>query len=322
MFHIQELSSMFLQVKTRFGLRLQYNWKEFRLYLQADEQWKDDTVGLCGTFNGNIQDDFLSPSGMIESTPQLFGNAWRVSSACLSSLSTPQLDPCDTHQQAVAYATEMCDVLNQDLFSACHEYLSPTSFHQQCRSDTCKCGTPCLCSALAHYAHHCRRFSVIVDFRSQIPDCAVTCPPTMQYGTCVSSCQRRCSSLSVPQHCGEECEEGCVCPLGSFYNHRTHTCVHRSECPCSFLGADYEPGDVIMMSAGVQLCLNGKLVSQTTERDRLCPAGQLYQNCSEGDDSLQSGRGMACERTCESYLLNLTCSTHEPCMAGCTCPPG
>ncbi|XP_074480146.1 otogelin [Sebastes fasciatus] len=321
-FHIQELSSMFLQVKTAFGLRLQYSWKEFRLYLQTDELWKDDTVGLCGTFNGNIQDDFLSPSGMIESTPQLFGNAWRVSSACSTSLSTPQLDPCDTHQQAVAYASEMCDVLNQDLFSACHEYLSPTSFHQQCRSDTCKCGTPCLCSALAHYARHCRRFSVIVDFRSQIPDCAVTCPATMQYGTCVSSCQRRCSALSVPQHCGEECEEGCVCPQESFYNHRTHTCVDRSECPCSFLGADYEPGDVIMMSAGVQLCVNGKLVSQTTQSDMLCAAGQLYQNCSEGDDGLLSGRGAACERTCESYLLNLTCSTHEPCVAGCACPPG
>lgn len=26
----------------------------------------------------------------------------------------------------------------------------------------------------------------------------------------------------------------------------------RSECPCSFLGADYEPGDVVMTSAGVQ----------------------------------------------------------------------
>ncbi|XP_060900124.1 otogelin [Labrus mixtus] len=326
-FHIQELSSLFLQVKTAFGLRLQYSWKEFRLYLQADELWKDDTVGLCGTFNGNIQDDFLlfscrSPSGMIESTPNLFGNAWRVSSACSPSLSTPQLDPCDTHQQAVTYASEMCDVLNQDLFSACHEYLSPTSFHQQCRSDTCKCGTPCLCSALAHYARHCRRFSVIVDFRSQMPDCALTCPPTMEYGTCVSSCQRRCSALSIPQHCGEECEEGCVCPPGSFYNHRTHSCVHRSDCPCSFLGADYEPGDVIMTSAGVQICLNGKLVSQTTDSDMLCPAGQLYQNCSEGEDGFSSGRGVACERTCESYLLNLTCSTHEPCVAGCTCPHG
>ena len=72
---------------------------------------------------------------------------------------------------SVAYASEMCDVLNQDLFSACHEYLSPTSFHQQCRSDTCKCGTPCLCSVLAHYARHCRRFSIIVDFRSHLPDC-------------------------------------------------------------------------------------------------------------------------------------------------------
>ncbi|KAM9816911.1 otogelin [Neosynchiropus ocellatus] len=317
---IQELSSMFLQVKTTFGLRLRYSWTEFRLYLLADHRWKDGTVGLCGTFNGNIQDDFLSPSGMIESTPHLFGNAWRVPSACAPRLTAPPLDPCDTHQQAVTYASEMCDVLNQDLFSACHEYLSPTPFHQQCRSDTCKCGAPCLCSALAHYARRCRKFSVIVDFRARLPDCAVTCPATMQYSTCVSSCQRRCSSLSIPQHCGTDCEEGCACPEGSFFNHRTHTCVQRSECPCSFLGTDYEPGDVIMTSAGVQLCLNGKLVPQSADSDK-CPKGQIHQNCHERVGGLL-GRGVACERTCESFLLNLTCSTHEPCVAGCTCPPG
>ncbi|XP_037548538.1 otogelin [Nematolebias whitei] len=329
--HVQELSSMFLQVRTAFGLRLQYSWAEFRLYVQVDEPWKDDTVGLCGTFNGNIQDDFLeavvwfscrSPSGMIESTPQLFGNTWKVSSACSLSLSSPQLDPCDTHQQAVIYASEMCDVLNQELFSACHEYLSPAPFHQQCRADTCKCGTPCFCSALAHYARHCRRFSVVIDFRSHVSDCAVTCPATMQYGTCVSSCQQQCSFLSLPPHCGEDCEEGCTCPLGSFYNHRTHTCVHRSECPCSFLGADYEPGEVIMTSAGVQLCLDGKLVSQTMEGDRLCPPGQMYQNCSEREKDFLPSRGVACERTCESYLLNITCSAHEPCVSGCACPLG
>lgn len=50
---------MFLQVRAAHGLLLQYNWGEFRLYLQVDESWKDDTVGLCGTFNGNSQDDFL-----------------------------------------------------------------------------------------------------------------------------------------------------------------------------------------------------------------------------------------------------------------------
>lgn len=65
----------------------------------------------------------------------------------------------------------MCDLLNQELFSACHEHLSPASFHQRCRADTCKCGTPCLCAALADYARRCRRLSVVVDFRSHVPDC-------------------------------------------------------------------------------------------------------------------------------------------------------
>ncbi|XP_036820447.1 otogelin-like [Oncorhynchus mykiss] len=265
-FHIQELSSMYLQLRTALGLHLQYSWREFRLYLQVDELWKGDTVGLCGTFNGNIQDDFLSPSGMIESTPHLFGNAWRVSSACVPSQSVPQLDPCDTHQQAASYASEMCDILNQELFSACHEYLSPVPFHQQCKADTCKCGQPCLCSSLAHYARQCRKYSVITEFRASVPDCEVTCPDTMEYGTCVSSCQRRCSALSTQQHCGEEYQQ--------------------------------------------------------------CPLGQMYLDCTEGLEGLKAidgislGRGLGCEHTCESHLLNLTCSAHEPCIPGCVCPPG
>uniref|UniRef100_A0AAY4C9Z8 Otogelin n=1 Tax=Denticeps clupeoides TaxID=299321 RepID=A0AAY4C9Z8_9TELE len=319
-FHIQELSSMFLQVKTAQGLRLQYNWREFRLYLQVSEFWKEDTVGLCGTFNGNIQDDFLSPSGMIESTPQLFGNAWRISSACVPSLFLPQLDPCDTHHQAASYAVQMCDVLNQEIFSPCHEYLSPAPFHQQCRADTCKCGQPCLCSALAHYARQCRRFSVIVEFRTRVTECAIMCPKSMEYGMCVSSCQRRCQFLSVPHHCGEECEEGCVCPAGSFYDARTHSCVKKNECPCSFLGTDLSPGDIIMTSSGYPDRVITKYSFEHSSfcafPDKTCPPGQWYHDCNNG-----RGKGVACEETCESHLLNLTCSAHEPCIPGCVCPP-
>ncbi|XP_076144123.1 otogelin [Alosa pseudoharengus] len=322
MFHIQELSTMFLQVKTSQGLRLQYNWREFRLYLQVSELWKEDTVGLCGTFNGNIQDDFLAPSGMIESTPQLFGNAWRVPSACMPSLSLPQLDPCDAHQQIAFYASQMCDVLNQALFAPCHAYLSPVPFHQQCRADTCKCGQPCLCSALAHYARHCRRFSIIIDFRAQVADCAITCPETMEYGMCVSACQRRCQFLSMPHLCGDECEEGCVCPLGTFYNTRTRSCVRRSECHCTFLGVDYAPGDEIMTSSGVQVCQDGKIMSQISFINETCPPGQRYHECNEVMGSLALSKGVACEETCESHLLNLTCSAYEPCIPGCVCPEG
>uniref|UniRef100_A0AAR2K3K7 Otogelin n=1 Tax=Pygocentrus nattereri TaxID=42514 RepID=A0AAR2K3K7_PYGNA len=314
-------SIVYLCVKTMQGIRLQYNWREFRLYLQLGELWRDDTVGLCGTFNGNIQDDFLAPSGMIESTPQLFGNAWRVSSACVPRPSLPQLDPCDTHQQAAAYAVEKCEVLMQEVFAVCHEHVSPVGFQLQCRADVCRCGTPCLCSALAHYARTCRKHNVIIDFRSHVQECFVACPPTMEYGVCVSSCQRRCMSLSVLQSCGEECEEGCVCPQGTYYSTHTHSCVKRSECPCSFLGADYSPGDVIMTTLGVH-CTKIPCVCMCYSSDKLCPPGQIYEDCGNMVDGLSASKGLACDRTCESYLLNLTCSIHEPCVPGCICPPG
>ncbi|RXM31767.1 Otogelin [Acipenser ruthenus] len=256
-FQIHELSSMFLQVKTEDGLRLQYNWKELRLYLEVDESWKEDTVGLCGTFNGNIQDDFLSPAGMIESTPQLFGNSWKLSSACVPGHSIPQLDPCDIHQQAASYASEMCEILNTELFAPCHEYLSPAPFYQQCKSDTCKCGETCLCAALAHYARQCRKHGVIIDFRAHVSECAAQCQETMEYGTCISSCNNNCRSLSLSEAC-----------------------------------------------------------------DTKCPPGQFYFKCSGSLDSSSVSKGVACERTCESHLLNLTCSGHGHCVSGCICPPG
>ncbi|XP_041132308.1 otogelin-like protein [Polyodon spathula] len=321
-FQIHELSSMFLQVKTEDGLRLQYNWKELRLYLQVDESWKEDTVGLCGTFNGNIQDDFLSPAGMIESTPQLFGNSWKLSSSCVPVHNIPQLDPCDIHQQAASYASEMCEILNKELFAPCHEYLSPTAFYQQCKSDTCKCGETCLCGALGHYTRQCRKHGVIIDFRAHVSECAAQCQETMEYGTCISSCNRNCRSLSLSEACGEECVEGCVCPGGTYYNSKSQKCVQKNECSCNFLGAEYAPGDIIIMSSGTQICKDGQMMYQGPSIDTKCPPGQFYFKCSDSLDSSTVSKGVTCERTCESHLLNLTCSGHGHCVSGCICPPG
>lgn len=50
---------MFLRVRTNVGVRVLYDREGLRLYLQVDQRWAEDTVGLCGTFNGNTQDDFL-----------------------------------------------------------------------------------------------------------------------------------------------------------------------------------------------------------------------------------------------------------------------
>ncbi|NWW84490.1 OTOG protein, partial [Rhynochetos jubatus] len=318
LFEIRKLSSVFLQVKTHIGLQILYDREGLRLYLQADGRWKEDTVGLCGTFNGNTEDDFLSPVGVTESTPELFGNTWKTSSACIPVHDSSQMDPCDVHLQAASYAAEACSILTKELFAPCYPYLSPVPYFEQCRRDTCKCGQICFCSALAHYAHHCQRFGVVIDFRGGVPDCALSCEDTKEYSTCVSTCGRTCQALSVPETCSSGCVEGCACPSGMYLNSKTERCVQRNECPCYFQGIDYSPGENVMTSLGKCHCRDGVMNCDNNIVAHSCPAGQIYINCSNPQVDPELSR----ERSCENQLLNLTFSAHLPCVSGCVCPPG
>ncbi|NWW53948.1 OTOG protein, partial [Pedionomus torquatus] len=316
LFEIRKLSSVFLQVKTHIGLQLLYDREGLRLYLQVDERWKDDTAGLCGTFNGNTEDDFLSPVGVTESTPELFGNTWKTSSACILVHDGLQMDPCDIHLQAASYAAEACSILTKELFAPCYPYLSPVPYFEQCRRDTCKCGQTCFCSALAHYAHHCRRFGVIIDFRGGVPDCALSCEDTKEYSTCVSTCGRTCQALSVPETCSSDCVEGCACPSGMYLDSKTEQCVQRNECPCYFQGISYPPGENVVTSLGK--CVNVNAFFNFLPSAHSCPVGQIYINCSNPQVDPELIR----ERTCGNQLLNLTFSAHHPCVSGCVCPLG
>ncbi|XP_067849686.1 otogelin [Heptranchias perlo] len=322
LFEVTELTSVFVQVKTDFGLRLQYDREGRRLYIQLDARWKEDTIGLCGTFNGNIQDDFLSPGGMIESTPQLFANSWRISTACNPGTNIPEVDPCDTHQQSASYATEKCSIISGYLFAPCHQYLSPDLYHQQCKTDTCKCGETCMCSAVAHYARQCRNYGIFIDFRSTVSECAIQCPDTMEYGTCVSFCNQKCQSISMPEDCSGECAEGCNCPDGTYYNTRTHMCVKKNDCPCYFMGAEYSPGEVAISSSGMWICSKGLMQFQSHTLDAQCGPRQIYFNCSDPLSGSEASVGAGCRETCENLLLNISCPESMPCLSGCVCPSG
>ncbi|MED6292103.1 hypothetical protein CHARACLAT_030300, partial [Characodon lateralis] len=56
---VNRLTSVFTQLKAGIGLRLHYDGQGGRVYLQLISQWRGQTLGLCGTFNGNLRDDFL-----------------------------------------------------------------------------------------------------------------------------------------------------------------------------------------------------------------------------------------------------------------------
>nr|XP_014340755.1 PREDICTED: otogelin [Latimeria chalumnae] len=293
LFEIRQLSSLFVQVKTKFGLQIQYDKGGLRLYLVVDGQWKDDTVGLCGTFNGNIQDDFLSPAGVPESIPEIFANSWKISSACGSSKIIPLPDPCDIHLQAAPYASESCSVLTKDIFAPCHQYLSPISFHEQCKSDTCKCGQICMCAALAHYARQCRKHGVIIDFRRNVTDCELSalvslwekfthlelqafqlqaygtsCPNSQTYFNCSDSMENDEMSrgIAYEKTCENQllnmtfsgevpCISGCICPPG-FMKHGDE-CFKPDNCPCFWKGKEYFPEDKVTSPCYTCICQQG-----------------------------------------------------------------
>ncbi|XP_077119007.1 otogelin-like protein [Ranitomeya variabilis] len=320
---VRNLSSMFVQLKTKFGIRIQFAKGGDRLYIQASSSWKRRTLGLCGTFNGNLRDDFLSPAGMIEGTPQLHANAWKISSACLTPVNIPVIDPCDTNLQNVGYATH-CDVINQELFAPCHAYVSPGLYYQLCRFDACKCGSNCLCNALAHYAYICNKHGVSINFRSQVSFCGVICRYGMLYHQCSSSCGRTCSSLSLGEICTDECIEGCNCPDGKYFDEAVNFCVPISSCRCYFKGRIYHPGEVILRQSGSCQCLNGTVrctETSTTITGHTCPEGKIYFDCRNPVLGLPSA-GVSCEVTCANLAMNFTCIPTPPCTSGCICPQG
>ncbi|XP_077722228.1 otogelin [Canis aureus] len=326
-FEIRRLSSTSLRVRTNVGVRVLYDRQGLRLYLQVDQRWADDTVGLCGTFNGNTQDDFLSPVGVPESTPQLFGNSWKTLSACSPLVSGSPLDPCDVHLQAASFAVQSCSVLTGELFAPCSAYLSPVPYFEQCRQDACRCGQPCLCATLAHYAHLCRRHGLPVDFRAHVPACALSCEATKEYSPCVALCGQTCQDLAGPVTCGaggssdlsgDECVEGCTCPPDTYLDTQADLCVPRNQCSCHFQGMDYPPGDSDIPSLGHCHCKDGVMSCDSRAPAISCPAGQVFVNCSD----LHADPSLSRERTCEQQLLNLSVPAHGPCLSGCACPQG
>uniref|UniRef100_A0A8C4J0U5 Otogelin like n=1 Tax=Dromaius novaehollandiae TaxID=8790 RepID=A0A8C4J0U5_DRONO len=312
---IQNISSLFVQLKTSFGLKILFAKDGERLYIQADVSWKRRTLGLCGTYNGNLRDDFLSPAGMIEGTPQLHANAWKVSSACSVPINIPVVDPCNVNQQNVGYASH-CDIINQELFAPCHAYISPGLYYQLCRFDACKCGSSCLCNALAHYAYVCGKHGIAVDFRSHISYCAVMCHNGMLYHQCSSFCKHSCASLSMANSCGDDCAEGCNCPDGKYFEESVNLCVSISACHCHYKGKALQAGEILLTST-VLISFNLHFTFQV----HICPEGKIYYDCRSPVPGLPAA-GANCGVSCANLAMNFSCVPSPPCASGCICPPG
>ena len=128
------------------------------------------TCGLCGNFNDNQADDFLTPINDIAITPSTFGDSWKVDSSCAL---TPHhtTHPCTHHKSRAPWSQMKCSIINHDVFKPCHQAVEPKPYYDACYHDVCGCDSggdcECLCTAVAAYAEACNAHGSHVKWRSQ-----------------------------------------------------------------------------------------------------------------------------------------------------------
>ncbi|XP_047237405.1 von Willebrand factor [Girardinichthys multiradiatus] len=323
-------------VWVKFGVDLRLDWDgQGRVLLKLGPRWAGQTCGLCGNYNGNQGDDFLSSSGLVEASSQAFGQAWRINGDC-ESTHKHDTDPCATNPKRVRFAEEKCAVIMSDVFVPCHFLVNPAPFQRFCRYDVCACGNgeECLCSALSAYAAACSARGVLLNWRSPSL-CEMECRGGQVYEACGSTCERTCRSLSgaEPGCEGERvCEEGCFCPAGKYLS-TSGECVTADICSCLHDGQLYQPSDVYADHNSICYCENGAMRCSSTEitsflsdlfydddlvpsrerRSAQCPPPLVHAECNSGE------KGLECARTCQN--LDLPCVSLA-CIPGCLCPQG
>ncbi|XP_072418254.1 von Willebrand factor [Chiloscyllium punctatum] len=329
--------TVLLSVRVNYDEDFQLDWDGYgKVYLKLGAIYTGTTCGLCGNFNGNQGDDFLTPSGLVETEMVNFGNSWKLNGGC-ADLELIHTDPCNLNPKRVSYAEEVCSVLLLTEFEPCHREVNPAPFLKICHYDVCACsnGNECLCSAVSSYAEMCARKGVLITWRS--PDfCEMTCPDGQIYEQCGTPCNQSCRSLSNPdEDCTEFCVEGCYCPPNHFAN-EDGKCVPKSKCSCYFNGEIYKPHEDITFDYTICYCENGVMrcsannlahhyppnVFLDTEeggrakRETSCDPPMSRFSCPEDDPTAQ---GTECLKTCQNYDLDCVSSK---CISGCMCPHG
>ncbi|KAF1605681.1 Zonadhesin, partial [Eudyptes chrysolophus] len=151
------MSGSYVRVSTKLGLQLQFNG-DHELLVNVSEKHKGKLCGLCGTYTGSQQDDFMQPNGVVVPNFNDFGASWMVPDA--EWLCDPAIrPPASCSEEEEEAANKQCAVLTQlgGPFQLCHAVLSPETYFESCVYDQCATGgsTEQLCNDLGAYAAAC-----------------------------------------------------------------------------------------------------------------------------------------------------------------------
>lgn len=171
---IWPVSPMARQVICSDGLQMMWDGYTYAI-IDAPGSYSNKTNGLCGNFDNNPENDFMTPEGDAEVLPESFGEKWRVKELCDAEKENknPQ-HPCQLNVQNQQPALQVCAMLRSNLFAACHQLVDPEPYHKNCMYDMCACqgdAAQCKCTIFSAYANECSRRGLTINWRQSIKEC-------------------------------------------------------------------------------------------------------------------------------------------------------
>ncbi|XP_045702795.1 IgGFc-binding protein isoform X1 [Phyllostomus hastatus] len=273
-------SGMRAVVELDFGLVVTYDW-DCQLALTLPARFQDQVYGLCGNYNGNPTDDFLTPDGEQAPNVEEFATSWKLDDGdylcedgCQSNC------PSCTPGQAQHYKGDrLCGMLAKPNgpFAACHDALDPQPFLENCVYDLCVANgdRSSLCRGLSAYAQACLELGIsIEDWRSP-SNCPMSCPANSRYEPCSPACPASCNPTAAPANCSElPCVEGCTCLPGFVAS--GGACVAASSCGCTYEGRPLAPGEQVWADEQCRrrCTCDGATHKVSCSDTQGCPAGE------------------------------------------------
>ncbi|NXX53565.1 MUC5A protein, partial [Scopus umbretta] len=231
---------MYLVIETTSGLILMWD-KKTSIFIKLSPDFKGQICGLCGNYDGNGINDFITRGQSVVENILEFGNSWKVSSTCPDVYSIK--DPCSTNLYRKSWSEKQCSIINSNVFAACHSQVEPAKYYQACVTDACACDTggdcDCFCTAVAAYAQACSEAGVCIAWRTP-SICPLFCDYYNQQGECEwhykpcgASCMKTCRNPSGKCLHNLPGLEGCYpnCPPAKPYFHEDQMkCVSLCDC--------------------------------------------------------------------------------------------
>ena len=129
---------------------------------------QNEICGLCGTYNGNANDDMQKRDGTQGTSLNDFGDSWVVVGSCPVKKRIVQVqDGCTTNQTIIQEGQERCAVLMGEVFSSCNNVVNASQYIESCNNEcdySCCCDNEnresCYCNNLASYAAACAEASI------------------------------------------------------------------------------------------------------------------------------------------------------------------